>query len=158
MNNLGMNKKTWIILVGVVLIIAGGLFLYSTNTKQPKVVPIEVTTTELAKADIPTGLPYNLPTEAGSKVLQNTEKLTNDGRLESTRQITSKKSADAALDLYFAFFEKLGWEGSIQENSGTADSQLIALMKKEQDILMIVATPKGESGSEIEFTVLQKAQ
>lgn len=158
MNNLGMNKKTWIIVAGVVLIIAGGLFLYSTNTKQPKVVPIEVKTTELAKAEIPAGIPKNLPAEAGSKVLQNYESRTNDGRLQSTRQITSKKSAKDALDIYFAFFEKLGWDGSIGESAGGADSQLIATMKKDQDLLMIVATPKGANGSEIEFTLTQKAE
>jgi hypothetical protein len=158
MNNLGMNKKTWIILAGVILIIAGGLFLYSSNKNQSKVIPIEITTDQLAKADIPTGLPQNLPTEAGSKVLQNYESRTNDGRLQSTRQITSKKSAQTALSVYVQFFKDLGWSGGFSESSSTANGQQIALMQKDQDSLMIVATPKEGSTSEIEFTLIQKSE
>lgn len=159
MNNLGISRKSWVILAGTILIVAASLFLYfvDKNVKDRPVL-LEVTTTELGKADIPSGLPDNLPSEIGSRVLQNYESRSNDGRLQSTRQITSKKEPRAALDTYVDFFTKIGYEGGYSESASTAGGQQIAQMKKGNDLLMIVATPDGANQNKIELTLTQQGK
>jgi hypothetical protein len=157
MNNLGMNKKTWIILVGIVLIIAAGLWLYFLNN-QYRTRPLQVTTTELTKGQTPVGLPENLPTEVGSKVLQNYESTTNDGRTQSTKQITSSKAPRAALDEYIQFYKDQGYIGGYAESASQANGQQVAQMEKGGNLLMIVATPAGTNKTIIEFTLTQPAK
>ena len=158
MNNLEMSKKSWILLIGVILIIVAGLCLYFLNSKWNNKKVLEVQTTQLGKADIPDGLPKNLPVEVGSKVMQNYESTTNDGRKQSTRQITSKKEPKAALDEYIEFYQKLGYIGGYSEAASQADGQQLAQMKKNQDLLTIVATPNADKSTTVEFTLIQAIQ
>lgn len=159
MNNfMPMTKKTWIIVIGVALILILGLVLYFTNRNTtPQQKPLEVTKTEIGLATIPTGLPANLPSEIGSKVLQNYESRTNDGRLQSTRQVTSKQNPRAALNVYIDFFKTLGYIGGFSETASSADGQQIAQMSKDKHMLLIVASPsvEGSEQSTVELTLTQ---
>lgn len=159
MNNyIPMERKTWIIVGGITLILIAGLILYFLNKNtRPKQAPLEVIKTDLGIATIPTGLPANLPSEVGSKVLQNYEAKTNDGRMQFTRQITSKKDARTALDVYVEFFKTLGYTGGFSEASSAKDGQQIAQMVKDKNLLMIVASPsvEGPEQSTVEIILNQ---
>lgn len=153
-----MNKKTWVILVGIILIVAGGLFLYYLNTKQSKQKPVEFTTKQLNKSETPVGFEGNLPVEAGSKVLQNYETRTSDGRLQSTKEVTSAKDPMAALNFYIDFFKESGWIGGYSEGASVDGVQELAQMQKDQNMLMIVARPDGSNQSKVELTMIQRVQ
>lgn len=157
-NSMQIDKKTWIMVGGVALIVIAGLILYFSNRNtNPKQVPLQVTKNDLGIATVPTGLPANLPSEVGSKVLQNYEAKTNDGRMQFTRQITSKKDARTALDVYVEFFKTLGYTGGFSEAASSKDGQQIAQMVKDKNLLMIVASPsvEGPEQSTVELTLTQ---
>lgn len=158
MNNLWTNKKLWIFLVGLLIIIGVVLYVYFTDRKhtEPELKPLEVSTKELGNTQTPAGFPKNLPSEIGSKTLQNYESSTNDGRLQSTKKVTSSKAPLEALNLYVNFFKNEGYAGGYQEMASTSGGQQVAQMQKDQDLLMIVATPTESDGSEIEMTLVQK--
>ena len=158
MNNLFEDikgKKAWIFFGGAALIVAGFLFLTYLDNQTPKIEPFKVTTTELGKATVPTGLPQDLPSEAGSKVLQNYEARTNDGRLQSTRQISIKKAAPAALKVYLDFLTTKDWKGGIDSAASSDGGQQVALMQNSTGTLMIIATPNGDNQSIVELTLTQ---
>src|SRR6478672_5855138 len=99
MNNLMENKKTGIILGGIVLIVLAALALFFLNKRasHPK---FTMSTAQLSPSEVPSGLPKDLPMDKGSQVLQNYESQTSDSRRQSTRQITSTKAPKEALAFY----------------------------------------------------------
>jgi hypothetical protein len=158
MNNLFEDikgKKAWIFFGGAALIVAGFLILTYLDKNASKTVPLEVTTTELGKATVPKGLPHDLPVEAGSKILQNYEARSNDGRLQSTRQISVSQAAPEALQIYLKFLETKGWQGGVDAAASIEGGQQAAIMKNPSGMLMIVATPAGDNKSIVELTLTQ---
>lgn len=157
MYTLKVNKKLLTIIGGMVLIILGGLFLNYLQKKQAnKPKPLEIQTSQIDKAVIPAGLPQNLPSIAGSKTLQNYESKTNDGRLQSTREMSIPEEADKVLKVYMDFFESIGFKGSVVKPQETSEnSQKLAQMKKGSDVLMLVVTPQNKLQSTIELTLTQ---
>ena len=80
-------------------------------------------------------MPQNLPSIAGSKTLQNYESKTNDGRLQSTREMSIPEEADKVLKVYMDFFESIGFKGSVVKPQETSEnSQKLAQMKKGSDV------------------------
>lgn len=146
MDNLIKNKKAWIILAGIVLIVAALAVLNYINKKNNQPVPLEVKTTEIDTLKIPSGLPQGLPVEAGSKTLQNYEGRTNDGRFQSTREVTSKSTPKEVLKTYTDFFTKQGFEGGFDETLSKGDDYQVARMIKDGDIVQLVATKYTKDG------------
>jgi hypothetical protein len=158
MNNLGLNKKQKVLLLGLGLVIVAGAGLYILTHRAPKNRPFAVNTTQLQKSETPSGLPKTLPMDLGSKVLQNYESVASDGRKQSTKQITSTKAPKDALDSYVAFFKNLGYIGGYAESASMANGQQVAQMQRDQDLLMIVATPISDKLTNVEFTMTQPNQ
>ncbi len=162
MNNIWTNKKVWILIAVLLLIIGGALYLYLMNPKDsepaPQLKPLEVTTKELGNTQIPAGFPKNLPSETGSKTIQNYESRTNDNRLQSTKKITSQKPPREALDFYVDFFKGEAYIGGYQETASVKDGQQVAQMQRGEDLLMIVASPSGAGASVVELTLIQKSE
>lgn len=156
MNNLITGKKAGLIIAGTALIVVAFLLLNYLERSQGPDMDADVKTTELNKADTPSGLPADLPIEAGSKTIQNYESEDDDGRLQSTKKIEVNKGAKENLDFYIEFFEGIGYNGGYSEAASSANGQQVAQMQKENNTLLIVATPKGADKSIIEFTVTQK--
>lgn len=146
MDNLIKNKKAWIILAGTVLIVTAFAVLNYLETKSNEPLPLEVKTAEIDKLSVPSGLPQNLPIEAGSKILQNSETRTNDGRFQSTREVTSKKSPQELLKTYTDFFTKEGYEGGFDEKISKGENYQVARMMKEGEMVQIVATGYDKDG------------
>lgn len=153
MQNWVMTKKGWVLLIGAILIVAAGLWWYFLSKPEQK--PLEVKTTQLDKIDVPAGLPQNLPMEQGSKVVQNYESTTNDGRKQSTRIVTSSKQPSQALDVYIKFFQDAGFIGGFAANASIEGGQQVAQMQKNQDRLTIIASQNGSGQTNIEFTLNQ---
>lgn len=131
------NKKL-LIFAGVLLVAASALAalsMYKDNLKdvdQTKEQEFSVSKTDLVSTIIPSGFPENLPEEDGSKVLQNYEAKTTDGRVQSTRVITTEETSEDIIKIYTDFFTKLGWVIVPSNNDDSA-----TLMVKGNDTLLI---------------------
>lgn len=156
MNNLGISKKTWEVILGITIAIIAVLVLFFVYKKDKNTEKLlEVTTSQLSPSETPAGLPKNLPIEKGTTVLQNYQSITNDGRLQSTKQITSFKQPKEALDTYIDFFNKLGWVGGYSESASIIDGQQTAQMKDKTGSLLIVSRPVSAGKTTVEFTLIQ---
>lgn len=138
----------------ILLIGAFFIFRYQRHNSQP-VEQFSVNKTELSSTQTPSAIPTNLPVEAGSKVLQNYEAKTTDGRIQSTKKLTSKKDPKTALEFYSDFFKKQGWTGGFSPSASTAGGQQVAVFKKVQDIMTIIATPAISGSSVVEISITQ---
>ena len=132
------NKTKLLGIILIVLLIAVGffaLFRYlkdkGLTTKNNSAEGFKVETKTLGKADKLTGFPSNLPILPGSKIIENIEYRTNDGRLQSTKKFSAPFSTQSALNKYVDFFEGLGWVKGDKNNSKSP-----ILLSKKQDMLM----------------------
>ena len=158
MNNLfGVSKKQWIILIGTALIVVAFIILNFLDKGADLALqqPFEAKTEKINDAQLPKGLPATLPSEIGSQVLRNYEVYTNDGRLQATREVTTKKEARAALDFYVDFFKTQGYEGQFDEAMSSLGNQKVARMLKGNDLLMIVVRPYQDKQNKIEISLTQ---
>lgn len=140
------NKSlTAILVIILVIAVAVGLYLAKNNqsisesdleAEQKKAPAIQ--TTEVVKSEIPEGFPENLPVELNSRVLQNYETTTNDGRVQSTRTVTTGRTLAQATSVYVNFFSGLGWT---EVPGQTSDQNTITtLMMDGTDSLLIIAS------------------
>jgi hypothetical protein len=68
-------------------------------------------------ADVPQGLPNNIPWESGAAVLQNfTAKDPSTGKTQSTRVYVSGKTLDANFSIYQKYLQDNGWTVSSTVN------------------------------------------
>lgn len=151
-----MNKKV-VITLGVivaVILLAAFYFFVLKNRNNSK---FSIEKQELGMAEIPVGFPRNLPIEAGSQILQNYEASTTDGRIQSTRVVTTKKPLDQAVKVYEDFFVKDGWK-KIPDTSATT-GVMTAIFRKGDNLLLIKAktTPElNQSTIELSLTEAKK--
>lgn len=157
------NSKSsypWKTILGIAIIIFAILVLFfAYQRKHKETLVFQTSTDQLSPTDTPLGLPLDLPIEPGTKVLQNYQSTTNDGRMQSTKQITSYKGTKEAIDFYVDFFKKAGWEGGLSQISGeTAETQLSAQMRNADGDLIIIARPHVDKQTSVEFTLIQSTK
>ncbi len=151
-----MNKNLLRILAVVALgaVIAAGLYFYNKRHSNETTQSFTAQKKDLAVTEIPKGFPANFPMEAGSEVLKNYESTGSDGRFQSTRQVTTKKTLDQAVKIYTDFFGKLGY--TLQPTESRNDSVVLAFMRKGDDTLMIVGrTNEATKQKTVEVTLTQ---
>jgi hypothetical protein len=142
-----MNKN--LVKIAVILAVATvavyGLYLLRINkpVQQQRVEAFSVEKTDLQSDQLPQGFPENLPEEAGAKITQNYDATTNDGRVQSTRVMTTNKSLAVAVETYSDFFAGLGWKAI----TGNSDGSTTILMLKGDDSLLIVGSESNNERS-----------
>lgn len=151
-------NQTLLKTAGVLLVITAilaGLYMYKNNSKiqteDIKTEEFAVTKTELVDTQIPSGFPVDLPIEARSKVVQNYEAKTTDGRLQSTRVMTTLKSTNEALKVYTDFFANLGWVEAL----GRKDTDVTVLMLKGDNSLLISVNENATQEKSISLTLTE---
>lgn len=136
----------------VIAVVVGGFYMYYSNnsseqlTKAPE---FAVQKNDLVDEKIPSGFPLNLPVERNSTVLQNYEATTNDGRVQSTRIVTTTKTVAEAIEVYSDFFATLGWV----EMPANGASATTVLMLKGDDTLLISAKENSPTERSISLTL-----
>lgn len=161
MNNVENQNPRKIMLgiaIGIIAILV--LFFVYQRTNRQQTPLLQVSTDQLQASETPVGLPADMPVEPGTKVLQNYISTTNDGRMQSTKQITSRKSPKEALDFYADFFKKAGWEGGLSQPVESQDptTPLTAQFKNSIGDLVIVARPYETDQTSVEFTLIQSTK
>jgi hypothetical protein len=150
-----MNKNLLriLVVVGLGALIAAGFYFYNLK-KHPRQQQQQFSVDKkvLAASQLPKGFPSNLPVEAGSTILQNYEATANDGRLQSTRVMTTKKTLAQAVKIYSDFYSKLGWD--IVPTTNPDDNTVEALLRKGNDTALIVAKNNGDQKT-VEITLTQ---
>ena len=119
-----MEKKIWIpllVLVLLVVAVVGAKFVYKkqpaaqsgqpkTESQQPSTGPSSVAVNPVPSAEVPQGLPDNIPWESDAAVLQNfTAKDSATGKTQSTRVYVSSKTLDANFVIYQKYLQDNGW-------------------------------------------------
>lgn len=127
----------------------------ANNLKQEK--------TEIDNSVVPKGLPKNLPSEPGTKVLQNYETKTQDGRTQSTHIVTSNEKPRAALEIYLKFFKSLGYEGGFDSKISIDNGAQHGRLFKDKETIMLVASPytdkeTRQDTTKVEITLSQTTQ
>lgn len=142
MNNLIKSRKTWII-VGAVLVVLIIILLILQNRfkKEVEEPPFGVRKTDINVASVPEGFPVNLPSELGSKVLQNFETKSTDGRVQSTREVTSKKDPVSIVRTYLDFFKSIGYDILLDTTTNSKSDTQTVLVRKGKANISIVASP-----------------
>lgn len=156
-----MNKRLLAIaiIVGLgALVVAGFYLLNKPNFTQIIENPqksFAVEKKDLALNEVPGGFPKDLPVEAGSKVSQNYQASTTDGRIQSTRVVTTSDSLVAGVKIYSDFFVNLGWT-EIDTESPVA-GRVNALFRRKDDTLLVVAYSDATKQNKIELTLTESA-
>jgi hypothetical protein len=149
-----MNKTLLKIALVVALaaIVAAGFYYYNANTEPQTEGEQEfmVEKTELSESELPSGFPENLPEENGVEVLENYEAVTEDGRTQSTRVMTTERTSAQAAKVYSDFFAKLGWNEISNEDNG----DVVILMKNGDNTLLIEAR-EGADQSTVSLTLTE---
>lgn len=140
--NKQMHKKLWITLIITVLaVIAAGFYIFGQDFGSEK--NVNINNNKQLKNDkktldatiVPSGFPKDLPVEVGSKVLQNYEVTTNDGRILSFREVTTSKDLAITKELFRNFFISKDWTDVSVKNSTNTTSNI--LMRKGDSVLTI---------------------
>ncbi|QQS22840.1 hypothetical protein IPM19_04415 [bacterium] len=149
------NRITILVIILIVSLALAGFFLfkYFSNKKlieETREEAAKIQIKEIPKSENPVGMPYNLPIDPGSRILQNYESTSPTGQIQSTRKLSTNTSAEASLVKYSKFFEDLGWKRNV---SGPLVSPLA--YSSPLGSLMIVVNPGlNNKGSEVEITIL----
>ncbi len=124
------KRRFWPWLIVILILVGLGFFAWTnfknsaqkvenskTVTKQgaPKKdlsVPPAVTVTkkQVETAKLPSGLPSDVPIEAGAKILQNYTATTSDGKIQATRIFETSKSLDDNAKVYTDYLVKNNWK------------------------------------------------
>jgi hypothetical protein len=154
-----MNKKLLVVAIIVALgavVAAGFYYLHkptSTTNTSNTTKPFAVEKKDLPLTELPKGFPKELPAEKGATILSNYQAVTTDGRVQSTRVLTTKQTLEQVRNVYREFFKANGWaEVSVQT---TDANTYTASLRKKDDVVMIVArnnTATKERTVEISLT------
>ncbi len=138
-----MNKKIELIaiIVGLGAVVAAGFYFYNQQNldkvAEIENVPFSVDKKELNTTQVPSGFPADFPVEPGSRIVKNYEATTSDGRLQSTRSLTTNKTLEQAAQSYADYFIDLGWTEVESQNPDSNTSN--SLLRRKDNILLIVA-------------------
>ncbi len=126
------NKIKVIIIISILAVIAAGFYIY---TNQPQTLVVEKK--DLQSSQLPSGFPSTFPVEMGSRVLENFEASTQDGRKQYTRTVTTNKSAEERVKDFRLYFLDLGW---IEIETSKPDANTIStLLRKGDDTVLITS-------------------
>lgn len=126
------NKLILLVVIVILAIIAGIIYFQIKDNTAEEFKPA---VTELDDTVVPRGFPPAFPIEPGSEILQNYQAKAEDGRIQYTREVTTNKSPDEAIEFFKDHFKKWGWE-----ESGAN------LLKKDNDTVSINATSGQAAG------------
>lgn len=137
-----MNKKLLItaIIIALAALAVGGAYYFdrsglSLPGRQNHQKPFAVEKKDLAFTELPQGLPQELPIESGTTTVQNYEATTTDGRVQSTRELTTNLALAAGVKQYADFFVAQGWTEVPVENQ--TEGTVTALLRKKSDVVLI---------------------
>lgn len=102
------------------------------NVAKQETPQFAVNTNPVVQTELPKGFPKDLPTEKDAKVLKNSESTTTDGRVQSSRTVTTSRTLEQATKVYVDFFTKQGWK--VVSSQGN-----LTMMLKGDDSLLIEA-------------------
>ena len=125
-----VRKIRIIIIIAVIAAIAAGFYIY---LEQPK--PLEVQKKDLETTQLPSGFPSTFPSEMGSRILENYEVSTPDGRKQFTRTVTTAKPVEDRVKEFRRYFVELGWIEI--ENSKPDAYTTSSLLRKEDNTVLI---------------------
>lgn len=94
---------------------------------------------DVSKKEIPGKLPKDMPSENGTRVIQNYTATSDDGRIQSTRSYESGKSLDENKKLFTSYFSKNSWE--VVASSDEEDIRAMTAVKN--NLLMQVTINKN---------------
>lgn len=144
-----MNKKSLIISVLVLILIVIGVMYYLQKKNGNDASDFEVTQEEIPKNQNPQGFESDFPVEAGATVLQNFEAKTEDGRVQSTKVLSTKNSLTEAVQIYSSYFASKGWAEIPSDSSN--EENISVVLRKNDDLLLI----KGKTNSDNTLTTVE---
>lgn len=161
-----MYSRKYLFVIALVMVVGIGLFLLlrnRTETTAPALnhnVPAKEFTVDkkdISAAVVPKGFPEKLVTESGAKILQNYEATASDGRIQSTRVITTSKPLADAVSSYQKFFEDDMW---LSVSTTKPDTNTITIVMRKNDSILLIVGKNDASTLErtVELTLTEPAQ
>ncbi len=155
-----MDKKKLLVIFLLVLaaMVVAGFYLY--NDQKPfgsdtEEVPFSIERTELPGTQFPKAIPTDLPVEGGSRVLENSETIASDGRVQSTVVLTTEKTVANSLNEYLRFFESKNWLNIEELQTQSATSAMAVMQYQDNRLSIEVKAGSNNSPNTIKITLLE---
>lgn len=111
-NKIFFQKKTWLAVAGLLLLLLILVKFFGKKPARTKVVSdvkTEIKIQQVEKNQVPANFPFDIPMETGAAITVNYNAAAPDDRTQATRGFITQKTLGENYQLYTDYFNNNGW-------------------------------------------------